>query len=832
MRLRTQLVLACIILSVLPLTGIVVYTYHSSRAALEAAYEHEAGRLTDQMDTRLGNIRAELDQRLAQVSALPLQELPGSTSDDANPNPNPVVGNILMTMGETASLLDTLEYLPAPRVAAVPAARLAANGAPAPPAPAAPATPSVPHPAAAPRPHPVPDANGNVAVAEGDIDPDFDIDGGDLESPVRVRLEGLKVDPVVIQLPPRPKVPKFTFTPEQRALMTEVGNLSRELGQRWNTFTPEQRDAKQKELAAKQEQMHKSIEGTRQQFELEMNVAQKAMREHDAVRDRIREEHRRARQREREKTAKSESPLAATIAEEVARAEQAVGTSTPAVTAPVAPAPAVASVKPTPATKSSNVTIKRTLTEEEKAKIAKLNKDAGLLFGKRFNIPVHKKGEVVGQIRANISTEEVVQRVLGTATADRTEVPFALDREGNLYTRTPDDRATLDRLGIPKRIREGKAFNDVENWVVALSEDEESGLRVGVARPVGENLVVLKRTAARNFMYGLALIGLAVIGIVPFANHLTKDVSVVAAGAERIAQGDLMTRLPVHSKNEFGQLAVAFNQMAEDLSHNQQRILEQERDRKEQEMQQRLLSLEYDRKTVELEDARRFQLSMLPKEVPKHDHFSVAVFTRTATEVGGDYYDFHLDGDVLSVTIGDATGHGAKAGTMVTVVKTLFSGYLPSTTPADFLGDAAKKIKRMELGRMAMALTVAQFDGPKMTVASAGMPPVLVHRKESGTVEELALEATPLGTLGVEYAQRETTVAPGDTVLFMTDGFPELQNALGQQLGYGGALDEFVAAAAAPDADGVIAALSTAAAQWHGEQPPNDDITFVVVRIA
>ena len=214
---------------------------------------------------------------------------------------------------------------------------------------------------------------------------------------------------------------------------------------------------------------------------------------------------------------------------------------------------------------------------------------------------------------------------------------------------------------------------------------------------MGENFGDLRNTAARNFALGLGLIAFALIGIVPLSNHLTRDVKLVTDGAERIAHGDLMTRLPVKTKNELGQLARAFNQMAEDLSFNQQKLLEQERARKAQEIQQALLSVEYERKSVELEDARRFQLSMLPKEVPHHPAYDVAVFTRTATEVGGDYYDFHLAGDALSVTIGDATGHGAKAGTMVTVIKTLFSGYggtSSSPAPAEFLAEAAEKIGR------------------------------------------------------------------------------------------------------------------------------------------
>jgi serine phosphatase RsbU (regulator of sigma subunit) len=272
--------------------------------------------------------------------------------------------------------------------------------------------------------------------------------------------------------------------------------------------------------------------------------------------------------------------------------------------------------------------------------------------------------------------------------------------------------------------------------------------------------------------------------------------------------------------------------MAEDLSIHQQKLVEQERARKEQELQQTLMSVEYERKSFELEEARRFQLSMLPKDVPHHPAYDVAVFTRTAAEVGGDYYDFHLAGDALSVTIGDATGHGAKAGTMVTVIKTLFAGYGGVAEPAEFLADAAEKIKRMDLGRMAMALSLARFDSHTLTIASAGMPPVLIHRATTRTVDEIALQATPLGTFGSDYPQTTVALTGGDTVLFLSDGFPELMNDAAQQLGYTGTVDAFAAAASSATASDVIAMLAEIARRWHGDAPPNDDVTFVVVRVA
>jgi len=66
--------------------------------------------------------------------------------------------------------------------------------------------------------------------------------------------------------------------------------------------------------------------------------------------------------------------------------------------------------------------------------------------------------------------------------------------------------------------------------------------------------------------------------------------------------------------------------------------------------------------------------------------------------------------------------------------------------------------------------------------------------------------------------------------MMMSDGFPELMNAAAQQLGYAAASDAFAAAAKREDCNGVIDALAEAVRRWHGEQPPSDDVTFVVIR--
>ncbi|HWS72196.1 MAG TPA: SpoIIE family protein phosphatase [Thermoanaerobaculia bacterium] len=778
MKIRTQLVLACFLLSIVPLGAIVLYTYHSSRTALQSAYRNEAARTTRQMDHRLAAIRNELEQRLADVSALPLQTLPGNKTPASQQH---VVDNVLLALGDTANLVDSLELQPLVRPTPMSARVVIERPAP------------TPHPEA----HATPKPDENDTSEDTATDADETADAPEAPEPPDVD----EPETIVIDIPADPKMPRFSMSDEQRQRLRQLGDLGHKLGDRSIS------DADRTAIA-------KQVDTIQKAFNDEMTARQKVFNEELTTALRAREEARRLamEQRARRVDQQPHSPRG------------------PVASAP--PAPRVAAVSPAAPAVRSEVTIKRKLTAPERAQLKEHEKRVALLIGEKLKIPVRDQGTVVANLTAQVKPEAVIKRILGNPGEDG-ELTFAADRDNNVYTRNDADLRTLDRLSVTAAIRAGRPLPHLENWIVAMSTDQRSGLRVGVARRVADDLQDLRRNAAFNFMAGIALVIIALLGIVPVANHVTRDVNLVTAGAERIALGDLQTRVPVRSKNEFGKLAAAFNKMAKDLSAHQLTILQQERSRKEQEMQQQMLEMEYDRKSVELEDARRFQLSMLPKFVPQHPGYEIAVSTETATEVGGDYYDFHAANDgVLSVTVGDATGHGAKAGTMVTVVKTLFASYTPALSPAEFLRDSAEKIKRMELGRMAMSLLLARFENHRLTIAAAGMPPALVHRAATGTIDELALAATPLGTLGTEYAERSIPLTAGDTILLLTDGFPELLNAEGQQLGYTGALEAFARAARAATAAGVVESIVATARAWRGEQAPNDDMTFVVVRVA
>jgi serine phosphatase RsbU (regulator of sigma subunit) len=468
--------------------------------------------------------------------------------------------------------------------------------------------------------------------------------------------------------------------------------------------------------------------------------------------------------------------------------------------------------------------LRETLKEDKRREIE-------LALGRALEAPVREGGKVVGIVKVRVRGEEVLRQVLARTRRGEGEVPFALDAKGKLFTIDQEDRRKIEALplDLPALARQGSARKVLDDWVVVTSKDAESGLIFGIARAVP--LEEVRRAAARNFGWGLGLIGLALLGILPLSARMSRDVSLLTTAAERISQGDLETRVPVRSHGEMGRLALTFNRMARDLREHQERLLEEERLRKEQELEQRLLKTEYERKTRELEEARRFQLSLLPKTLPVHPGFAIAVSMTTATEVGGDYYDFHLAEDgTLTAAIGDATGHGARAGTMVTAVKSLFTARAAGEGLSRFLGEAAGVIKRMELGRMAMALSLIRLESRALSVSAAGMPPVLLFRKGTGRVQEIALPGMPLGGLAFDYQETGMQVEPGDTILLMTDGLPELGNPEGEPLGYPRVRSLFESLGAKSPEE-IIAGLTAAAESWAGGQAAKDDVTLVAIRI-
>ncbi|MBI1759902.1 MAG: SpoIIE family protein phosphatase [Acidobacteria bacterium] len=243
------------------------------------------------------------------------------------------------------------------------------------------------------------------------------------------------------------------------------------------------------------------------------------------------------------------------------------------------------------------------------------------------------------------------------------------------------------------------------------------------------------------------------------------------------------------------------------------------------------LEAENEQRAKELEEARQLQLSMLPRSIPQLPNLEIAAFMQTATEVGGDYYDFHLSSDgTLTIAIGDATGHGLKAGTMVTATKSLFNHLAAHTDVVTTMHDASRALKQMNLRSLFMALTLVKVRGERLHCSVAGMPPILIYRAGTQDIEELALRGAPLGGMThYNYREAEIALAPNDVLLLMSDGLTERFNPDDEMFDYERTKAAFIQLAHATPhaiADGLLKASEV----WAQGRPLDDDLTLVVLK--
>jgi len=262
-----------------------------------------------------------------------------------------------------------------------------------------------------------------------------------------------------------------------------------------------------------------------------------------------------------------------------------------------------------------------------------------------------------------------------------------------------------------------------------------------------------------------------------------------------------------------------------------EREIENQKRTAELELQAERDRIENERKSKELEEARKLQLSMLPKELPDDPRFDIAVSMNTATEVGGDYYDFHLSKDgILTTVIGDATGHGLMAGTMVTATKSLFNSFASNPDILSTLSQMAVALRKMNFRLLSMSFAIVKINNKKLKISSAGMPPVLIHRKGSGTIEEIFLRGMPLGSSATyNYELREVELFEGDTIFMYSDGFPELFNRNKEMFGYDRVKKE-IQRIAQMDSETIINELNKVVDNWVDGNDIEDDITFVVMK--
>ena len=304
--------------------------------------------------------------------------------------------------------------------------------------------------------------------------------------------------------------------------------------------------------------------------------------------------------------------------------------------------------------------------------------------------------------------------------------------------------------------------------------------------------------------------------------------------SERDAVTAVLCRLEQGDGSGGAGLAEAFQSMVESVLNRHTRLaaLLAERTRDlhtvRQALDQRVL---LERMVQELEVARRLQLESLPSVFPVSSAFEMHAAMWPAKEVGGDFYDvMRLADGRLAVMVGDASGKGVAAAIFVAMTRSLLRAAISrGASPAEALGQANSALAADNPTMMFATAFVAILDpvNGRLHYANAGHNP---PRVLGATPCQRALGGADGIALGVVedfiFDDRETLLAPGETLVLFTDGVTEADRADGTLFGDDRLSDALIAGAGSEPA--VLVGHIVAAVNGFAEGCPQaDDITLL-----
>jgi sigma-B regulation protein RsbU (phosphoserine phosphatase) len=222
---------------------------------------------------------------------------------------------------------------------------------------------------------------------------------------------------------------------------------------------------------------------------------------------------------------------------------------------------------------------------------------------------------------------------------------------------------------------------------------------------------------------------------------------------------------------------------------------------------------------------------MLPPLTVSCERLSLSAILEPCYDVGGDGFDYAIDGAVAHVVILDAVGRGLKAATICTVALAAIraarraGGDLEAQVRA---ADAAIA-DQFASGSFATAvLAELDMDSGTLRYANAGHPAPLLLRSGHVVRQLRKGRRLPLGLGGTADEIAEHRIEPGDRLLLYTDGITEARDPAGQFFGIGRLADhaERHAIAGLPAAE-TVRRLAQAVAGHQGG-PARDDATLLL----
>jgi serine phosphatase RsbU (regulator of sigma subunit) len=825
MTLRARLIVAFLALSVLPLGVVTFYTYTTSVQAMRDVAAREADLLAAVLNQRMQVITSQLSDRIEHLidmtapeptvaPAAPAQGLQGTTSNTQPASPTatstPSSPGTAMTaaeqdqmshrvadaLGEAAVLLNTVNVQGMGRMGPRPngpggTGRSGGQGADATAGrgPGSPFRPNDTSGQAATRP-PTGGTSGTTSTVPTSTNPNPSSPPATSRPPTTS---------------PTPGTPAFgAGTPDPRVFVQTDNGMKIDLTQIRHDLYRQILPATTAEQLTPEE---------RQRVALEVN--QRMLGIVEGIKLSAAELQKQAEEARQGAEAASKRPPKTRGSAEAPAASVAAAAPTATTLTPPAPSASPTAPPPAAATAATGTTSTSPTAARSPARMVPLTRTAEF-SGNQLDVKFERNGQVVRTVNAEINLPNMLMAVLSSTPSEQGEVPFAVDKDGKVYTKTDDEKKRVESFGAAATPSGHLGKTVLPDWVIVTTAGPPgTGLRFGIARPTGDSLAALRRTAGRNVGFGLLFISVALAGVVPLSSRLTRNLTNLTEGVSRIAKGDYAARVNVRSHDEVGALATAFNLMAADVERHQRAVGEQERMKRE------------------LELGRQIQHDMLPQGTLRLGLTEIKGVSVPAREVGGDFFNyFELANGHIAMLVGDVSGKGVGPALLMANIQASLRTRLSLGQDLTAVADEIDhEIDRSATETLYATLFISVLDPVTriLRYVNCGHHPQFVLRRAGG-LERMASTGVPVGLLpGRGYIQLQVQLEAGDRLFFYTDGCVEAENEAGDFFG----ADRLEAALAAGGADpgDVLAHVERVVEQFRGARELLDDVTVMAVRV-
>jgi serine phosphatase RsbU (regulator of sigma subunit) len=204
--------------------------------------------------------------------------------------------------------------------------------------------------------------------------------------------------------------------------------------------------------------------------------------------------------------------------------------------------------------------------------------------------------------------------------------------------------------------------------------------------------------------------------------------------------------------------------------------------------------------------ATELQQALMPSTYPTFPADAAADATRLrfchrylpATLMGGDFFHIaRLNDDTAAICICDVMGHGVRAALITAMMRAMIETHaVEAREPGRLLTQLNSEFTGIlkQTGTLVFVTVlycIINIRAGTARFARAGHPPPLQVRRSSGEVQTIIMGANSAGpAIGIipnaKFKTTEMKLAPGDCLLFYTDGIIEVEASNGSQFGIEG----------------------------------------------